>query len=702
MKSVKKVLTLILVIKIVLSILLNHPFWSGKWWIDAIIDIVLACIIFALDNKETKEAMEKEKKQEARKKEFEAREKEAEALYRDGVKYENGDGVQKDLEKALEFYEKSAALGNKKAMGSVGFFYQHGRGGVEKDEEKAFELYKKASHHLFLGLCYRDGIGTSKDDVAAAKEFQLAMQDGYPKGAYLYAKCRENGTGVEQDFQKAFCAYEEASYLGSMDARLELARCYMTGQGVEEDFTQALKLYTTVKIREPKLTEKCKKAIADIKRKSVERYFERLEANVPKDVDAMTLLRESIEQYNEAQYKDFVVKMEYSASLGEYRAQYAAGYLYENGIGVQKDEDIAFAWYKKAISSGHVVDTMPGYEFLCLRDQELAEEMLQLGCENSCSAALYYIGIAMLTGGNAQEANPEKGYILLTQAADKDNIQAMLRAADCCHRGIGTQKDESKAALWYQKAVESESPDAYYAYTVWRLETREPNSSKEKLTEILELLFEAVECNHPDSCYLWGCILDNGGVHEEAIDYFQVAAEHGHPEAMREMLSYYVDIKDNEKILYWVEKIAETGEQSAIRYAAQANIDNRNVEKASYWWEKLMVLGDPEAGEMLEWLDEMILLRREINRKLAANKRELKQIEENLERMEVEKKNRMREYDIAKRQRKLDNANTIGLLFGPEDEADYLAKHFKNEINRDRALYYEFVQMFPHAWQYLW
>jgi hypothetical protein len=62
----------------------------------------------------------------------------------------------------------------------------------------------------------------------------------------------------------------------------------------------------------------------------------------------------------------------------------------------------------------------------------------------------------------------------------------------------------------------------------------------------------------------------------------------------------------------------------------------------------------------------------------------------------------MREYDIAKRQRKLDNANTIGLLFGPEDEADYLAKHFKNEINRDRALYYEFVQMFPHAWQYLW
>ncbi len=67
-----------------------------------------------------------------------------------GYLYEHGDGVQKDMNKALSYYKK-AAPGEEKLCGSgdgqacyeLGYMYEHGYG-VPKDPNKAKELYKKA------------------------------------------------------------------------------------------------------------------------------------------------------------------------------------------------------------------------------------------------------------------------------------------------------------------------------------------------------------------------------------------------------------------------------------------------------------------------------------------------------------------------------------------------------------------------------
>jgi hypothetical protein len=431
-----------------------------------------------------------------------------------------------------------------------------------------------------------------------------------------------------------------------------------------------------------------------------------LESNAPNDADRDKLLDEAIEIYNEStcdrdKLKEFVEKIEFSARLGNYQARYIAGFVYENGIGVAKDEEIAYGWYKRAFVSGKVLDRLPGYELLCKKDPKMAEEMLNLGCENQCSGAFYYVAMAKLNGSDTTESNPEEGFIMLQKAASMGNVKAILKMADCCHNGIFMEKDEEEAAFWYQKALETETPEGKYAYSVWRLETREPNCSRETLIEILQPLYESAESNYPEACYLWGHILQDGG-DPDSLDYFRIAAIHGHVDSMRVMLKFYVANNDNENILYWVEQIAETGDESAIRYAAKLNLENTDYVKCSYWWEKLLALGDPKAEEELKDYDELIDLKEYVEKTTKRLQEEIKRLDEEIRWQQYEQAKRDEEYARWDRQRKLDNARTIGLFSGIDDEADYLAKHFKNEINNDPFLRYQFPLCFPgSAWR-LW
>ena len=65
--------------------------------------------------------------------------------YNLGGVYEVGLGVQKDLGKAAQFYQKAADQGFADAQVSLGRLYEKGEG-VPKDLDKARELYQKAAN----------------------------------------------------------------------------------------------------------------------------------------------------------------------------------------------------------------------------------------------------------------------------------------------------------------------------------------------------------------------------------------------------------------------------------------------------------------------------------------------------------------------------------------------------------------------------
>ena len=60
-----------------------------------------------------------------------------------GIMYANGDGVEKNEQKAVELYKKACDGGEMAGCTNLGFMYANGNG-VEKNEQKAAELFKKA------------------------------------------------------------------------------------------------------------------------------------------------------------------------------------------------------------------------------------------------------------------------------------------------------------------------------------------------------------------------------------------------------------------------------------------------------------------------------------------------------------------------------------------------------------------------------
>ncbi|POG78598.1 hypothetical protein GLOIN_2v1535801, partial [Rhizophagus irregularis DAOM 181602=DAOM 197198] len=60
--------------------------------------------------------------------------------------YKNGEGIEKNLEKAFYWYQKAAERGHVKAMTNLASYYEIGEG-TEKNLEKAFYWYQKAAEN---------------------------------------------------------------------------------------------------------------------------------------------------------------------------------------------------------------------------------------------------------------------------------------------------------------------------------------------------------------------------------------------------------------------------------------------------------------------------------------------------------------------------------------------------------------------------
>lgn len=83
--------------------------------------------------------------------------------------YENGNAVEQDYAKAMEYYQREADLGEPYGYCSIGSLYAKGLG-VAQDYEKAAEYYRKSSE---LG---------EKDAVEYLKEL---VEAGHVSGDYL-------------------------------------------------------------------------------------------------------------------------------------------------------------------------------------------------------------------------------------------------------------------------------------------------------------------------------------------------------------------------------------------------------------------------------------------------------------------------------------------------------------------------------------
>ena len=102
------------------------------------------------------------------------------ALYNLGVCYSNGNGVERDVDKAIGFFSKAAANGDVKSEFNAGLLYFEkvppDIAGLDYIKSAADKGYGKACY--FLSKCYEDGRLLEKDDEKAAYYANVASAKG--------------------------------------------------------------------------------------------------------------------------------------------------------------------------------------------------------------------------------------------------------------------------------------------------------------------------------------------------------------------------------------------------------------------------------------------------------------------------------------------------------------------------------------------
>ena len=260
--------------------------------------------------------------------------------------YEFGEGVEKDLAKAVELYQASADQNDSTGQWRLGYMYEYGDG-IEKDFAKAVELYQdsaeqgNAEGQRCLGVMYYNGMGVEKDYNKALDLFQSSAEQGNAEGQRCLGVMYDNGVVVNKDYNKALDLFQSSAEQGNAEAQYCLGMMYYNGRGVEKDYNKALDLFQSS-----------------------------AEQGNSDATNAIGCIFENSNNYTQAihWYKKGEI-------LGNVYSMANLGQLYEKGLGVERSKTRAVEFYQKACNSG----------------------------ENICAAAAYLLGYAYYDGEGVKQ-----------------------------------------------------------------------------------------------------------------------------------------------------------------------------------------------------------------------------------------------------------------------------------------------------------
>lgn len=97
-----------------------------------------------------------------------------------GSIFENGIMVEKDIHKAVYWYEQAISQGDELAMSNLADILRKGSQGYPKNLKRAFELYKQCGlpyAHYRVGESYENGWGTVNNLDEAKRYYRLAYKE---------------------------------------------------------------------------------------------------------------------------------------------------------------------------------------------------------------------------------------------------------------------------------------------------------------------------------------------------------------------------------------------------------------------------------------------------------------------------------------------------------------------------------------------
>ena len=159
--------------------------------------------------------------------------------------HEGYDNVPKDMDKARNYLEKGAELGDATCQWILGGNFHFGEDGYPVNAQKAVFWLERAANkkHITamreLGDIYREGTITKRNMTKALEWYNKASDLGDPVAKTALANAYEDGDGVEINREHAFNLVREAASLGYDRAQLRLSMMLCMGRGCEKDVESA-------------------------------------------------------------------------------------------------------------------------------------------------------------------------------------------------------------------------------------------------------------------------------------------------------------------------------------------------------------------------------------------------------------------------------------------------------------------------------
>jgi len=312
----------------------------------------------------------------------------------------------------FETNEGLAKYGNAKAMCELGMCLENGKG-VGKDPQKAVQWYGKSAvggdtNGMYnVGRCLEFGIGVEKNLKQAAGWYQRAADGGNAGGMYRVAVFYANGTVVSKDEAKAVEWFRRGAEAGDSQCMCSLGVCFRDGIVISKDMKMATEWFTRAATAgnglamnflgtlylggEPKEPEKA----AEWFRKGAEAgdigstvnlgYCYQKGLGVPRNAGIAT---------------QCFLK---GAEAGNASAMNNFGVSLVSGLGVKRNYDKGVEWIKRSAAAGYepANETLRALERDKVGQENLAEKLLFFGVlALAVSGGQFDIG-----GGNQQSAN---------------------------------------------------------------------------------------------------------------------------------------------------------------------------------------------------------------------------------------------------------------------------------------------------------
>lgn len=169
--------------------------------------------------------------------------------------------------------------------------------------------------------------------------------------------------------------------------------------------------------------------------------------------------------FNEQDYSLAFTEFLPDADAGDYRSQYYIGYLYVNGLGVQKDGKKGVEYLQKAVDQNHdMAQALMGYlysEGLFVRkDKKKALELYQLAADSNNVSANLNLGVMYYKGDSVP-----RDYDMALQYFNKVPLSSnpvVCRYLGDIYYNNPSLRDYKKASQYYELAARQKDLNAYY------------------------------------------------------------------------------------------------------------------------------------------------------------------------------------------------------------------------------------------------